>query len=89
MDGVKGRGKVIVIGATNRPNQLDPALRRAGRFDREIDIGVPDQEGRFEILRIHTKNMKLAPDVDIEAIAKSTHGFVGADLFSLCTEAGF
>ena len=89
MDGVKGRGKVVVIGATNRPNQLDPALRRAGRFDREIDIGVPDQEGRFEILRIHTKNMKLAPDVDLESIAKNTHGFVGADLFSLCTEAGF
>jgi transitional endoplasmic reticulum ATPase len=62
MDGVKGRGQVVVIGATNRPNTIDPALRRAGRFDREIDIGVPDKDGRFEILRIHTKNMKLAPD---------------------------
>ena len=87
MDGVKGRGQVVVIGATNRPNTIDPALRRAGRFDREIDIGVPDKDGRFEILRIHTKNMKLAPDVDLESVAASTHGFVGSDLNSLCVEA--
>jgi transitional endoplasmic reticulum ATPase len=76
-----------VIAATNRPNTIDPALRRAGRFDREIDIGVPDEVGRMEILRIHTRNMKLAPDVDLEAIAKTTHGCVGSDLSSLCTEA--
>jgi len=87
MDGVKGRGQVVVIGATNRPNTIDPALRRAGRFDREIDIGVPDQAGRMEILRIHTKNMKLAPDVDLDSVAQGTHGFVGSDLQSLCTEA--
>jgi transitional endoplasmic reticulum ATPase len=87
MDGVKGRGQVVVIGATNRPNTIDPALRRAGRFDREIDIGVPDKDGRFEILRIHTKNMKLAPDVDLESCANITHGYVGSDLQSLCTEA--
>jgi transitional endoplasmic reticulum ATPase len=87
MDGVKGRGQVVVIGATNRPNTIDPALRRCGRFDREIDIGVPDEVGRMEILRIHTKNMKLAPDVDLASVAKSTHGFVGSDLSSLCTEA--
>jgi transitional endoplasmic reticulum ATPase len=87
MDGAKGRGQVVVIAATNRPNTIDPALRRAGRFDREIDIGVPDEVGRMEILRIHTRNMKLAPDVDLEAIAKTTHGCVGSDLSSLCTEA--
>lgn len=87
MDGAKGRGQVVVIAATNRPNTLDPALRRAGRFDREIDIGVPDEVGRMEILRIHTKNMKLAPDVELENVAKNTHGFVGSDLSSLCTEA--
>lgn len=87
MDGVKGRGQVVVIGATNRPNTIDPALRRAGRFDREIDIGVPDVSGRMQILRIHTKNMKLAEGVDLEDIAKNTHGFVGSDLQSLCTEA--
>jgi transitional endoplasmic reticulum ATPase len=80
MDGVKGRGQTVVIGATNRPNTIDPALRRAGRFDREIDIGVPDKDGRFEILRIHTKNMKLGPDVDLESVANGTHGFVGSDL---------
>jgi transitional endoplasmic reticulum ATPase len=87
MDGAKGRGQVVVIAATNRPNTIDPALRRAGRFDREIDIGIPDEVGRMEILRIHTRNMKLAPDVDLEAVAKTTHGFVGSDLSSLCTEA--
>lgn len=87
MDGAKGRGQVVVIAATNRPNTIDPALRRAGRFDREIDIGVPDEIGRMEILRIHTKNMKLDEDVDLESVAKGTHGFVGSDLSSLCTEA--
>ena len=87
MDGLKGRGHVVVIAATNRPNALDPALRRFGRFDREIDIGVPDEVGRMEILRIHTKNMKLAEDVDLSDIAKSTHGYTGSDLAALCTEA--
>ena len=87
MDGVKGRGQCVVIGATNRPNTIDPALRRFGRFDREIDIGVPDEVGRIEILRIHTKNMKLSEDVDIADLSKNTHGFVGADLAQLCAEA--
>lgn len=87
MDGVKGRGQVVCIGATNRPNSIDPALRRFGRFDREIDIGVPDEVGRMEILRIHTKNMKLSDDVDLAAIAKDTHGFVGSDLAAVCSEA--
>lgn len=87
MDGIKGRGQVIVIGATNRPNTIDPALRRTGRFDREIDIGVPDKSGRLQILRIHTKKMRLAPDVDLEALAGTTHGFVGSDLQGICTEA--
>ncbi|MCO5561671.1 hypothetical protein L7F22_015292 [Adiantum nelumboides] len=87
MDGLKSRAHVIVMGATNRPNSIDPALRRFGRFDREIDIGVPDEIGRLEVLRIHTKNMKLSEDVDLEKIAKDTHGFVGADLAALCTEA--
>jgi len=87
MDGMKGRKEVIVIAATNRPNSIDPALRRFGRFDREIDIGIPDQTGRLEILRIHTKNMKLANDVDLEVVASETHGCVGADLASICTEA--
>jgi transitional endoplasmic reticulum ATPase len=87
MDGLKARGHVIVIAATNRPNSLDPALRRFGRFDREIDIGVPDDIGRLEILRIHSKNMKLDETVDLEAVAKDTHGFVGSDVAALCTEA--
>lgn len=87
MDGMKARSNVVVIAATNRPNSIDPALRRFGRFDREVDIGVPDAAGRLEILRIHTKNMKLADDVDLEAIASETHGFVGADVASLCSEA--
>lgn len=84
MDGAKGRGQVVVIAATNRPNAIDPALRRAGRFDREIDIGIPDEVGRMEIMRIHTKNMKLAEDVDLEAVSKGSHGFTGSDLKSLC-----
>ncbi|KAK4345736.1 hypothetical protein RND71_035912 [Anisodus tanguticus] len=87
MDGLKSRAHVIVMGATNRPNSIDPALRRFGRFDREIDIGVPDEVGRLEVLRIHTKNMKLAEEVDLERICKDTHGYVGADLAALCTEA--
>ena len=87
MDGAKGRGQVVVIAATNRPNAIDPALRRAGRFDREIDIGIPDEVGRMEIMRIHTKNMKLAEDVDLEMVAKNSHGFTGSDLKSLCQEA--
>jgi transitional endoplasmic reticulum ATPase len=88
MDGLKSRGQVIIMGATNRPNSIDGALRRFGRFDKELDIGVPDETGRMEILRIHTKNMKLAEDVDLAKVAKSCHGFVGADLAQLCTEAG-
>ncbi|MBS7604819.1 MAG: CDC48 family AAA ATPase [Candidatus Bathyarchaeia archaeon] len=87
MDGLKPRGRVVVIGATNRPNALDPALRRPGRFDREIEIGVPNKQGRLEILQIHTRNMPLAEDVDLEKIASITHGFVGADLAALCKEA--
>jgi len=87
MDGLKSRAHVIVIAATNRPNSIDAALRRFGRFDREIDIGVPDEIGRLEVMRIHTKNMKLAEDVNLEAVARDTHGYVGADLAALCTEA--
>ncbi|KAK7281937.1 hypothetical protein RIF29_10331 [Crotalaria pallida] len=75
------------LAATNRPNSIDPALRRFGRFDREIDIGVPDEVGRLEVLRIHTKNMKLSDNVDLEKVARDTHGYVGADLAALCTEA--
>jgi len=87
MDGLKSRGQVVVIGATNRPDSLDPALRRPGRFDREIEIGVPDTEERKEVLEIHTRNMPLAEDVDLDKISTTTHGFVGADLESLCKEA--
>ena len=87
MDGLKSRGQVVVIGATNRPDSLDPALRRPGRFDREIEIGVPDTEERKEVLEIHTRNMPLADDVDLDKIANTTHGCVGADLESLCKEA--
>jgi transitional endoplasmic reticulum ATPase len=87
MDGLKGRGKVIVIGATNRPDAIDPALRRPGRFDREIVIGVPDRGGRKEILQIHTRNMPLAPDLDLEEFSDTTYGFVGADLAALAREA--
>eukprot|EP00756_Hemistasia_phaeocysticola_P039899 Hpha_TRINITY_DN16838_c0_g3::TRINITY_DN16838_c0_g3_i3::g.151678::m.151678/K13525/VCP, CDC48; transitional endoplasmic reticulum ATPase len=87
MDGMKGRSQVVVLAATNRPNVIDGALRRFGRFDREVDIGVPDEIGRLEILRIHTKNMKLSDEVDLEAVAKETHGYVGADLAQVCAEA--
>ncbi|MEM4411872.1 MAG: CDC48 family AAA ATPase [Thermofilum sp.] len=87
MDGLEARGDVIVIGATNRPNALDPALRRPGRFDREIEIGIPDKRGRLEILKVHTRSMPLAKDVDLEKLAEITHGYVGADLAALCREA--
>ena len=87
MDGIKSRGKLVVIGATNRPNALDPALRRPGRFDREIDIGIPDERGRLDILLIHSRGMPLTEDVNLESIAKVTHGFVGADLEALSKEA--
>jgi len=87
MDGLKARSNVVVMAATNRPNSIDPALRRFGRFDREVDIGIPDPTGRLEILRIHTKNMKLDDDVDLEQIASETHGYVGSDIASLCSEA--
>ncbi len=87
MDGLEARGKVIVIAATNRPNAIDPALRRPGRFDREIEIKVPDKKGRFEILQIHTRHMPLTQEVDLEKISAITHGFVGADVEYLCKEA--
>ncbi len=86
MDGLEARGKVIVIAATNRPNAIDPALRRPGRFDREIEIKVPQRKGRLEVLQIHTRHMPLTPDVDLERLAAVTHGFVGADLEYLCKE---
>ena len=87
MDGMKSRGKVVVIAATNRPDSIDPALRRPGRFDREIEIGIPDDEGRLQILNIHTRGMPLDKNVNIKQISKTTHGFVGADLEVLCKEA--
>lgn len=87
MDGLKARGKVVVIGATNRPDSLDPALRRPGRFDREIEIGIPDKKGRHEILLIHTRGMPLAEDVDLKKFANMTHGYAGADLEALTKEA--
>jgi transitional endoplasmic reticulum ATPase len=88
MDGFVSRGQVIVMGATNIPEVLDPALRRPGRFDREIEIGVPNTQARLQILRIHTRAMPLGPDVDLQAIAEHSHGFVGADLEALCQEVG-
>lgn len=87
MDGMNDRGKVVVIAATNRPNSIDPALRRPGRFDREIVIGVPSKEGRLNVLKIHTRNMPLNKDVNLKKWADRTHGFVGADLAALCKEA--
>ena len=87
MDGMSSRGKVVVIGATNRVNAIDPALRRPGRFDREIEIGVPDRNGRLEILQIHTRGMPLAKDVNLDKLADISHGFVGADLQALAKEA--
>ncbi len=87
MDGLSGRGEVLVIGATNIANTLDPALRRPGRFDREIEIGIPDANGRLDIIQIHSRGMPLAEDVDLQRLAQITHGFVGADLEALCREA--
>ncbi|KAF9595760.1 hypothetical protein IFM89_003502 [Coptis chinensis] len=87
MDGMKSHAHVIVLGATNRPNSIDAALRRFGRFDREIKIGVPYEVGRLEVLRIQTKNMRLSNDVNLEWVAKDTHGYVGANLAALSTEA--
>jgi len=87
MDGLKSRGKVVVIGATNRPNSIDEALRRPGRFDREIEIKIPDRDGRLEILQIHTRGMPLEDDVDLERLADMTHGYAGADLSALAKEA--
>lgn len=87
LDGIKPSSNVVVMAATNRPNQIDPALRRFGRFDRELDIGVPDDDGRLEVLKIKTRNMKLSPDIDLPLVAKDTHGFVGADISQLCMEA--
>ena len=87
MDGMKSRGKVVVIAATNRPDSIDPALRRPGRFDREIEIGIPDDEGRFDILSIHTRGMPINEKVNLKQISKTTHGFVGADLEVLSKEA--
>ena len=86
MDGLSGRGNVIVIGATNRPSALDPALRRPGRFDREIEIAVSDKNGRYEILQIHTRGMPLGDDVDLEKLSKISHGYTGADMAALCRE---
>lgn len=87
MDGLESRGQVVVIGATNRPNAIDPALRRGGRFDREIEIGIPNREARLEIITVHCRGMPLADDVNLEDISKITHGFVGADLQALAKEA--
>ncbi len=87
MDGLESRGKVVVIGATNRPNAIDGALRRPGRFDRELEIGVPDKKSRLEILQIHTRGMPISDDVRLEKLADMTHGYVGADLWALCKEA--
>ena len=89
MDGIEASSNVVVLAATNRPNALDPALRRFGRFDREIDVGIPDEQGRLEILQIKTKNMKLGKSCDLHSIAKQTHGYVGADLAQLCMEGAF
>ena len=87
MDGLETRGKVVVIGATNRPNALDPAVRRPGRFDREIEINIPNRKGRLEVLQIHTRGMPLSDDVDLERLADLSHGYAGADLAALCKEA--
>ncbi|TLN19519.1 AAA family ATPase, partial [bacterium] len=87
MDGLESRGNIVVIGATNRPNALDPALRRPGRFDREIEIGIPDKNGRYEILQIHTRGMPLAEDVNLVRLAEISHGYTGADIAALSREA--
>ncbi|MCJ7646942.1 AAA family ATPase, partial [bacterium] len=87
MDGLEARGNVIVIGATNRVNAIDPALRRPGRFDREIEIGVPSQQGRLEVLQIHTRGMPLATNIDLKTLSEKTHGYTGADIAALAREA--
>jgi len=87
MDGLSSRGEVIVIAATNRPNALDPAIRRGGRFDREVEIGIPNKNGRLEVLYVHTRGMPLDESLDLKEVADATHGFVGADLYALCKEA--
>jgi len=87
MDGMKPTSKVVVMAATNRPGVIEPALRRPGRFDRELDMGIPDQEGRLEILQIKTRDMRMGDDVDLELLAQNTHGYVGADIQQLCMEA--
>ena len=87
MDGMGARGNIIVIGATNRPNAIDPALRRPGRFDREIEIGVPDKMGRHEVLQIHTRAMPLTSDVNLHQLSNICHGYTGADISALCREA--
>lgn len=87
MDGLKPTSKVVVIAATNRPTVIEPALRRPGRFDRELDMGIPDEQGRLEILQIKTRDMRLGDDVDLELMARNTHGYVGADIQQLCMEA--
>jgi transitional endoplasmic reticulum ATPase len=87
MDGISARGDVVVIGATNRPDDVDPALRRPGRFDREVEVGVPNAEGRYEILQIHTRGMPIDSDVDLKKMANELHGYTGADLRALCREA--
>ena len=88
MDGMSERGNVIVLGATNRAESIDPALRRPGRFDREIEIGVPNVEGRLEILQIHTRGMPLAEDIDLTELSSGLYGYTGADIKALCREAG-
>jgi len=87
MDGLKPSSKVVIMAATNRPNVIEPALRRPGRFDRELDMGIPDEHGRLEILQIKTRDMRLGDDVDLELLARNTHGYVGADIQQLCMEA--
>ena len=87
MDGLTDRGNVVVLGATNRPDSVDPALRRPGRFDREIEISVPNIDGRIEILQIHTRGMPIGKDVDLKKLASELHGYTGADIKSLCRES--
>jgi len=87
MDGLNERGNVIVLGATNRPDSVDPALRRPGRFDREVEVAVPNTDGRLEILHIHTRGMPLAADIDLKNFASDLHGYTGADIKSLCRES--
>ena len=87
MDGLAERGNVVVIGATNRPESVDPALRRPGRFDREVEIGVPNSSSRIEILQIHTRGMPLVKDLNLESLASMLHGYTGADIRALCREA--